>query len=86
VTVVPLSRNAPANAVFTSPRKAVLDETGRSGNWRGTFAAYMRCSYWAIREACYTGDLPCASADKRFIIHIADLRAWFEKQKKDKIA
>jgi|HubBroStandDraft_4_1064222.scaffolds.fasta_scaffold526270_1 excisionase family DNA binding protein len=49
-------------------------------------AAYMRCSYWAIREACYTGDLPCAPVGKRFIIHIADLRAWFEKQKKDKIA
>ena len=47
---------------------------------------YMRCSYWAIREACYTGDLPCAQMGKRFVIHIADLRAWFEKEKKDKAA
>jgi len=49
-------------------------------------AMYMRCSYWAIREACYTGDLPCAQMGKRFVIHIADLRAWFEKEKKDKAA
>jgi excisionase family DNA binding protein len=46
-------------------------------------AAYMRCSYWTIREACYTGDLPRARVGKRFIIHISDLRAWFERQKKE---
>jgi excisionase family DNA binding protein len=44
-------------------------------------AVFMRCSYWTIREACYTGDLPCAKMGKRFVIHVADLRAWFEKQK-----
>jgi excisionase family DNA binding protein len=49
-------------------------------------AAYMRCSYWTIREACYTGDLPCAKVGKRFVIHIADLRAWFERQKKQAAA
>lgn len=49
-------------------------------------ADYMRCSYWTIRKACYRGDLPCALMGKRFIIHIADLRGWFEKQKKDKVA
>jgi excisionase family DNA binding protein len=47
-------------------------------------AVYLRCSYWAIREACYTGDLPCAKLGKSFSIHITDLRAWFEKEKKDK--
>jgi excisionase family DNA binding protein len=46
-------------------------------------AAYMRCTHWAIREACYTGELPYAEVGKRFIIHITDLRAWFEKQKKE---
>lgn len=49
-------------------------------------AAYMRCAYWSIRAACYTGDLPCALVGKRFIIHITDLRVWFEKRKKDKAA
>ena len=44
-------------------------------------AAYMRCSYWAIRDACYNGDLPCAKVGKRFVIHIADLRSWFEVKK-----
>jgi hypothetical protein len=47
-------------------------------------AVYLRCSCWAVRAACYTGDLPCAKLGKSFIIHIADLRAWHDREKKKK--
>lgn len=43
---------------------------------------YLRCSYWAIREACYTGELLYAPLGKTYSLHISDMRAWFEKQKK----
>ena len=45
-------------------------------------AVKMRCSYWAIREACYVGELPYAKLGKSYSIRITDLREWFERKKK----
>jgi excisionase family DNA binding protein len=67
LTVAPILRSSDSPEFFTQKEAA----------------AYMRTTYWAIREACYTGDLPYAKVGKRFIIHIADLRVWFEKQKRN---
>ena len=51
-----------APAVATSPAKAPASAVIEIPNAQKEFftmkeaAEYLRCSYWAIREACYTGN------------------------------
>jgi excisionase family DNA binding protein len=46
-------------------------------------AEYLRTTPWAIGQAIRAGDLPYAKIGKRFVVCVADLDAYFERQKVD---
>ena len=73
VAATPVKAPAPAVVPFSNPKEFFTMEEA---------AEYLRCSYWAVREACYAGELLYAPLGKTYSIHISDMRAWHENQKK----